>query len=480
MVDMDWIASTCLEGALKHSATAWSRPRRLLVSLDAFAAAIAFGFAALIFGSRLATRPDSGLANLLFQAFLSIVVLALLYRDGQYSPDRRMSRFSDLGSIIKGAALAFFFVAGVWLTTDGFFTGDRAQSRLLVFCNLLFFVGLLVANRFALTSYQRRLFGRGEGTRNVIVVGQGNAAGEFLSFLEKRPWLGLHCSGTMPVRGEGFSVPRIRKMLESGEASDLVVALEPGEREDFERISAALNQAGLCFRVVPSLFEESLRASRVHGFRGLSVFNVDVDPLNNVQRTMKRLLDISFAGAALLVLSPLLLLIALAIKLESKGPVVFHQVRLGIGGRPFEILKFRTMVIDAEARLESLKDKNEVKGPMFKIKRDPRITRVGGILRKLSLDELPQFFNVLIGEMSLVGPRPPLPREVDEYDTSHLIRLKGKPGITGLWQVSGRSDLSFEEMVTLDRHYVENWSIRMDLNIIVRTVAVVLGSSGAY
>jgi exopolysaccharide biosynthesis polyprenyl glycosylphosphotransferase len=232
--------------------------------------------------------------------------------------------------------------------------------------------------------------------------------------------------------------------------------------------------------VVPSLFEESLRASRAHGFRGVSIFNVDVDALDQVQRTLKRGLDLTVAALALLVLSPVLLIIATAIKLDSKGPVVFRQVRLGIGGRPFEILKFRTMVVDAESRLAELRVHDEGDGPHFKMKHDPRITRLGVFLRKWSLDELLQFVNVLRGDMSLVGPRPPLPSEVDKYETRQLIRLKGKPGITGLWQISGRKDLDFEDMVRLDRQYLENWSIGMDLQILVRTASVVLARKGAY
>jgi exopolysaccharide biosynthesis polyprenyl glycosylphosphotransferase len=259
-----------------------------------------------------------------------------------------------------------------------------------------------------------------------------------------------------------------------------VLALDPEERPDFDRISAALSQAGLSFRVVPALFEESLRAVRMNRLRGLSVFDVDVDPLDHAQRNIKRALDVIVSSLMLLVLSPLLLLAGIAVKLDSRGPVVFRQVRLGIGGQPFEMLKFRTMVADAEARLAELRSRDEGDGPHFKLKKDPRITRVGGFLRKWSIDELLQLVNVLRGDMSLVGPRPPLSREVDGYETYQLVRLRGKPGITGLWQISGRKDLNFDDMVRLDRQYVENWSVTMDLSILMRTVMVVLARKGAY
>ena len=480
MVDMDWLASNCFEGAYCRSAAAWARPRRLLVAFDLLAALIALVAAGLLFSARFITQPASPTADLIFQLMICVVMIFLLYRDGQYSSERRMARLADLVSVIKNAAVSFFFVCGVWLATDGFFTGYRDQSRMLVFTALLIFAGVLGLNRLVLTVYQRRLFARGEGTRNALLIGQGNTAEEFIGFLAKRPWMGLRCTGTMPGRGDSFSTDRIRKMLSGGEVSDIILALDPAERSDFDRISKELTLAGLRFRVVPSLFEESLRASRATGFRGLSVFNVNVDPLDHVQRTFKRALDITVSTLALLVLAPMLGLIALAVKLDSKGPVIFRQVRLGLGGKPFEILKFRTMVVDAEARLAELAAHDEGDGPHFKMRHDPRITRVGLFLRRWSMDELLQFVNVLKGEMSLVGPRPPLPREVDQYETPDLIRLRGKPGITGLWQVSGRKDLEFDDMVRLDRQYLENWSVGLDLSVLLRTVSVVLARKGAY
>ncbi len=480
MVSRDGLAFSIYEGGFNRSAAAWARPRRLLVTLDAIAFGIAFVAAYLLLPSRLEAESADRWANLAFQTIICVIMLLLLYRAGQYSTDRRMAHFGDLAALARSAALSFFFVCGIWMITDGFFTGFRDQSRALVFSGILIFTGLLAVNRLGVTRYQRRLFARGEGTRNVILVGQGRAAADFTAFLKERPWLGVRSAATMPTSGESFSIERIRQILGAGEASDVVLALDPEERPDFDRISAALSQAGLAFRVVPALFEESLRAVRVNRLRGLSVFDVDVDPLDHAQRTIKRAFDVVGSALFLLLLSPLVLFVAIAVKVDSRGPVVFRQVRLGIGGHPFEILKFRTMVVDAEARLAELRSQDEGDGPHFKLKRDPRITRVGGFLRRWSLDELLQFVNVFRGDMSLVGPRPPLSREVDGYETSHLVRLRGKPGITGLWQISGRKDLNFEDMVRLDRQYVENWSVGMDLGILLRTVVVVLARKGAY
>jgi exopolysaccharide biosynthesis polyprenyl glycosylphosphotransferase len=213
---------------------------------------------------------------------------------------------------------------------------------------------------------------------------------------------------------------------------------------------------------------------------GLPLIHVTTPALEGGQRVAKRLFDIIVSGALIILTSPLMLFLAILIKTDTRGPVLFRQERVGIEGNPFGMLKFRSMVVDAEQRLSELVHRNEGSGVLFKIKNDPRITRVGGILRRYSLDELPQLFNILGGSMSLVGPRPPLPREVEAYEHDVRRRLLVKPGLTGLWQVSGRSNLSWQDSVRLDLYYVENWSLAGDLVIIMRTVRAVFQSTGAY
>lgn len=198
------------------------------------------------------------------------------------------------------------------------------------------------------------------------------------------------------------------------------------------------------------------------------------------QEAAKRALDIVVALCGLTIVAFLLPIIALAITLDSPGPVLFRQQRLGRDGRPFRIVKFRSMFLDAEDELAALVSANQADGPLFKLHRDPRVTRVGRFLRRYSIDELPQFWNVLVGDMSVVGPRPPLPVEAQTYDGIVVRRLAVKPGITGPWQVSGRSDLSWEQSVRLDLHYVDNWSIQTDVIYIARTVAVIVSPKGAY
>lgn len=213
---------------------------------------------------------------------------------------------------------------------------------------------------------------------------------------------------------------------------------------------------------------------------GLPLIHVTTPTLEGGQRVAKRLFDISIAAILLLVASPAMLVVALLIRLDSSGAILFRQERVGIEGKHFSMLKFRSMVVDAEALLPDLQRDNEGSGPLFKMKNDPRITRIGRILRRFSIDELPQLLNVLGGSMSLVGPRPPLPREVDAYESDVRRRLLVKPGLTGLWQVSGRSNLSWQDAVRLDLYYVENWSLAGDLVIILRTFRAVFGSTGAY
>jgi lipopolysaccharide/colanic/teichoic acid biosynthesis glycosyltransferase len=195
---------------------------------------------------------------------------------------------------------------------------------------------------------------------------------------------------------------------------------------------------------------------------------------------LKRLLDLVIATLGLVGSLPLWVVIAIAVKLDSRGPLIHVQERVGLNGRRFRFYKFRSMHVDAEARLQSLLQHNEATGPVFKMRNDPRVTRVGAILRRSSLDELPQLINVLLGEMSLVGPRPPLPREVDQYRLSDYVRLSVKPGLTCLWQISGRSNCSFDQWMELDRTYVQSLSLKLDLAILARTVWVVLSCRGAY
>jgi exopolysaccharide biosynthesis polyprenyl glycosylphosphotransferase len=202
--------------------------------------------------------------------------------------------------------------------------------------------------------------------------------------------------------------------------------------------------------------------------------------LNSIQRFITRLLDLTLSCLIIGLGFPLWLCITIAIRLDSEGPIIYKQTRIGKNGQPFKICKFRSMYKDADKMLAALMARNEAQGPLFKMREDPRVTPVGRFLRRTSLDEFPQLLNVLKGEMSLVGPRPPLPREIAQYEEWHMGRLAIRPGLTGLWQVRGRSDLSFDEGVLMDLYYIENWSLRLYFQILLRTIPAVLFSRGAY
>jgi exopolysaccharide biosynthesis polyprenyl glycosylphosphotransferase len=218
----------------------------------------------------------------------------------------------------------------------------------------------------------------------------------------------------------------------------------------------------------------------VQSLGGVTALSLRPVRLTGTQAVIKRAFDIVVAGIGLVLLSPVLAAIAVSVKLTSPGPVLFRQKRVGHRGRPFTMLKFRTMQVGADSMVDELRAEHGVEDLMFKMKDDPRVTRVGRVLRKVSLDELPQLINVVIGDMSLVGPRPPLPEEVTRYEDWQFDRLEVPPGISGLWQVSGRSDLSFEDCVRLDLFYIENWSLAYDLYILAKTIPVLVSKRGAY
>lgn len=281
----------------------------------------------------------------------------------------------------------------------------------------------------------------------------------------------------LPVLGGLGELPRV--ISEAG-VDCLFVASSAVDVEEMRFVSKVANRAGADLRVTATLPEVLSSRLTVQPVGGLMALSLRPVRLTGTQALVKRTFDLAISAFALLLLLPLFLLIAAAIKASRPGPVFYRQRRVGKQGRPFVLLKFRTMVRDADGMLDGLRDRNEVDGPLFKIRRDPRITAVGRWLRRWSLDELPQLLNVLKGDMSLVGPRPSLPHEVKEYRDWHFERLEVRPGMTGLWQVSGRSDLPFDDGVRLDLFYIENWSVAYDMFILFKTIPAVLGSRGAY
>jgi exopolysaccharide biosynthesis polyprenyl glycosylphosphotransferase len=237
---------------------------------------------------------------------------------------------------------------------------------------------------------------------------------------------------------------------------------------------------GTSFKLVPDLYELSLSRIDVENIEGIPLIGIKQVSLNKAQQLVTRVVDISVAMTVLLLGSPLWLCVSIIVYLTSPGPILYRSTRIGLNGQKFEMFKFRSMYRDADKVLAKLMARNEAQGPIFKMKHDPRITPIGRFIRRTSIDEIPQMLNVIVGDMSLVGPRPPLPHEVAQYEDWQKGRLAIKPGLTGLWQVRGRSDISFDEGVLMDLYYIENWSLRLYFQILLRTIPSVLFRRGAY
>jgi len=366
---------------------------------------------------------------------------------------------------------------------------ELSTARSYVLVALPAATATVIVVRFALRKRLHRRRARGECLRKVIVVGHELAVVAMTRQLRRERFHGLDVVGAcVPPDGDGqVGLPVFGTFDEAAEAvrragADTVIVLSCPELDGhrLRRLAWRLEGDDVDLIVASALMDVAGDRTTLRPVDGLPMLHVDHPRLAGGSRVVKELVDRVGAALLIAVLSPLFGLIALRIRRDSPGPVLFRQVRVGRDGREFRIYKFRTMHIDAEARLSELRHLNENDRVLFKIRDDPRVTGVGRWLRRLSLDELPQLLNVLAGQMSLVGPRPPLPQEVAMYHDDVLRRLAVKPGMTGLWQVSGRSDLPWEEAVRLDLRYVENWSLSLDVVILLRTLTAVVRSSGAY
>jgi exopolysaccharide biosynthesis polyprenyl glycosylphosphotransferase len=356
------------------------------------------------------------------------------------------------------------------------------------------FLALVARYRLRKRLHKKRW--NGECMRRVVAVGHRTSVADLIRELRKKRYHGMDIAAVclppalaagddavaevedVPVLGDFAQAAAVAERI--GADSVAVLACPEMDGVALRRLAWQIERDDIELVVAPALMDVTGPRISIRPVSGLPLLHVEHPELDGGRKVFKGLFDRTAALGGLLALSPLMLIVALLIKATSAGPVMFRQVRVGRGGREFTVLKFRTMVQDAEARKVELMAANENDGVLFKIREDPRITRVGRWLRRYSLDELPQLFNVLRGEMSLVGPRPPLPEEVAQYGGDVYRRLVVKPGLTGLWQVSGRSDLSWEESVRLDLRYVDNWTLAMDLQIMWKTWSAVVRGSGAY
>jgi exopolysaccharide biosynthesis polyprenyl glycosylphosphotransferase len=351
---------------------------------------------------------------------------------------------------------------------------------------------LLVSRRVCKVFLQAQR-ARGRAMDRVLVVGDRAGLVDLVAQLRRDRYAGMDVVGACLPAGRDSEIGDVLGVPVVGTVGDVegvatllnvdavAVTASPGVTSAaLRRLSWGLEGTGIDLLVAPALTDVAGPRISMRPVAGLPLIHVEEPELTGLRYAAKSLMDRSLSVGALLLLAPLMLVVALAVRVTSSGPVCFRQQRVGKRGKVFTILKFRTMYSDAEERKADLAHLNECDGAMFKIRNDPRVTPVGRVLRKWSIDELPQLLNVVRGDMSLVGPRPPLPSEVAQYESDVHRRLLVKPGITGLWQISGRSDLSWEETVRQDLFYVENWSFAMDLSILIGTLRAVVKGAGAY
>lgn len=347
-------------------------------------------------------------------------------------------------------------------------------------------VALLVERRIVRAVF-RSMRKQGRLRRRVLIVGTDAGAVKLLHSFQRHPELGYEVVGFVGDNiqqrggvGSLGSIDELEAILAESGATGVMISPTSFDDRTVNTMTRRLTDQGVHVAVMSGLWDLDINRFRIQEFDGRALIYVEPVIRDGWRRHTKRAFDLVVATTGLLLAAPIVAVAAVAIRLESRGPVFFWQDRVGRGGAVFRIVKMRTMVVDAEQMQLGLRECNEVDGPLFKMQRDPRVTRVGGILRKYSLDELPQFWNVLAGDMSIVGPRPLPVHEADEIPSDENDRIRVLPGITGMWQVSGRSETSFEDFKRLDLYYVDNWSLFHDLRIVLKTVVVVLNRRGAY
>ena len=483
----------------------------LLVVADALAAAGSFIFAFYLregvsaFASDGSFKWSSQFApyGALVLFVVAIRLLSFRYCD-LYRLRGEFSLVDDAIRIFKATAIgSLLIVAAAFLYRGGFEFRAFSYARGVFVADFFLVLVTMIMIRFMMRSAQSFARSRKINLIPTLVVGRGPEAALFIREMRERPSLGYRVIGVVDTHaaelepiGNYEGVPVIARLeglpdaIRDSGANEVIIA-DPQVSGDalFEVMIRCGRRRGVEFRIAPSLFNCLPRKTEIDQIGVLPMIRLFREPLSSSARILKRTFDIATSALAILLLFPLWLLLAILIKLDSRGPIFYTQERVGMDGRLFLLYKFRTMIADADPELHREYQRAFIAGraeanlgddqrPTYKLLADPRITRVGKVLRRTSLDEVPQLINVLMGDMSIVGPRPPIPYEVEAYELWHRKRLDMKPGLTGLWQVSGRNRLPFEEMVQLDLFYIENWSLLLDLKIILRTGFVMIGREG--
>ena len=397
--------------------------------------------------------------------------VAILWLHGLYRPRSRWTIRSEGLALIRATVVMALFTLSVLFV---FRLPDISRSFLVILFPAQW--GVALGTRIAMRLVFMRMRARGFNLRYVLVVGAGPRGQAFATKLEAHKELGLRVRGFLDDQPADLPnawaylgpLDQIEHYLHDEVIDEVAICLPFSEWEKVNAIAHICEEEGKIVRVPVDVLDRAFAYGRVEELDGTPVYSMITGPDRLAALVVKRIVDVVVAGLALVLASPLLLAIALWVRLREGSPVLFRQTRVGLHGRRFDVLKFRTMDVDAEARYLDLVDRSDPRA--FKLTDDPRITRTGRFLRRSSLDELPQLWNVLKGEMSLVGPRPAPPREVEAYDLWHRRRLSMKPGITGLWQVSARRSEVFDDRASLDLNYIDRWSLWLDMKILARTI----------
>ena len=467
---------------LLRTSTIWRVTRvATLLALDFAGVALAI-FTALVLKEAVHGRVQAVHSRETTEHFLPFAYLltALLFaRSGLYAQRVLRPGLSRIvGSLFQVAFVALIFAV---------VSGEHFSSYYLFWSTLAFAILYIAAARAAYERITAVLLRAAGYQRRAVLVGSGKHIADVAHALADMPHapievVGFLSSKQIPANGLRplGSLASLRDVLDAERVDEVIIADPEFPQDDAVELVDKCHQRGIRVRLAPSTMEILIHRAEFIPGQSVPLFELGPPVFEGIDFALKRTFDIVGASVLLVLLSPLLLAITLAVRLSSRGPVLFHSMRRGIGQRPFACLKFRTMHTDAEETQADLEELNEASGALFKIREDPRLTPIGHLLRRFSLDELPQLVNVLRGEMSLVGPRPLPERDYEMLEDWHRKRYLVLPGLTGLWQVSGRSELDFDDLVHLDFIYLENWSLALDLTILLKTIPAVITRRGAY
>ncbi|MGH0032365.1 MAG: sugar transferase [Myxococcota bacterium] len=458
--------------------------RSLLLTLDVLVSALVFVAAASTPQLLTTTTGSADAASLLVPALVACLAWPLILEQlDLYESQRRRDTAHVLGRLALAGSISTALVAAA-----AGISGAPVRPLFALVVGAGQFV-LLSTLRVTALSGIRLMRRRGHNYRNVLIVGTGTRARHVLYQLQRHPEWGLRVIGFMDEHDTPhdaripatrvFKFVDLQDIIREKVVDEVIVACPRSMLASIGPVVAVCATAGIPMTLLSDLYGDYLPPPRVTHFGSLAALSFAPVHHSRTKLVVKRVIDVVGASVALVVSAPIIGLAAIAIKLDSPGPVLFRQIRCGMNGRHFKICKLRTMFVDAEEQKAELMGLNEMDGPVFKIRDDPRVTRVGRVLRRLSLDELPQFWNVLVGDMSLVGPRPPVPIEVAEYATFDRRRLSMRPGITCLWQVNGRNSIGFADWVKLDLEYIDTWSLSQDVKILAKTVPAIVRGTGS-